>query len=41
MHYYDSALILFVINQKIVTIVNKKKNSNFNLIFCFNITHNT
>ena len=40
MYYYDSALILFVINQKIVTIVNKK-NSNFNLIFCFNITHNT
>ena len=29
MHYYDSALILLVINQKIVTIVNKK-NSNFN-----------
>ena len=25
MHYYDSALILLVINQKIVTIVNKKK----------------
>ena len=29
MYYHDSALILFVINQKIVTIVNKK-NSNFN-----------
>jgi len=25
MYYHDSALILFVINQKIVTIVNKKK----------------
>ena len=25
MHYYDLALILLVINQKIVTIVNKKK----------------
>jgi len=25
MHYYGSVLILFVINQKIVTIVNKKK----------------
>lgn len=25
MHYYDSALILLVINQKIVTIMNKKK----------------
>jgi len=25
MHDYDSALILLVINQKIVTIVNKKK----------------
>ena len=25
MHYYDSALILLIINQKIVTIMNKKK----------------